>query len=352
MSYNFPNAPTEGQEYTPPVGGQVYVYRSPRWLVKGLAPDLPGGSGGIDEAPLTGLQYARQSAAWSAVVLPASDWASITGKPTTFAPSAHTHPESEVTNLVADLAAKAPLASPALSGDPTAPTPALADSDTSIATTAFVKGQGYITAAPLDGLAYGRQSGAWVQVVNQSTYAAKMTALDNTNTTVSGQITTLQGQTSDLYATRIADAPNDGSLWGRKNAAWAAIIYPTPDWTTITGKPATFPPTLPIAQSGVTNLVADLALKATLASPTFTGNPLAPTPTAGDNDTSIATTAFVTAAITAALASFISGAAISDTAPGSPAAGTLWWNSTNGNLYIYYNDGSSSQWVQVNTVGT
>lgn len=41
-----------------------------------------------------------------------------------------------------------------------------------------------------------------------------------------------------------------------------------------------------------------LALKANLASPTFTGDPKAPTPTAGDNDTSIATTAFVTSAIT------------------------------------------------------
>jgi hypothetical protein len=35
---------------------------------------------------------------------------------------------------------------------------------------------------------------------------------------------------------------------------------------------------------------------ATLASPTFTGDPKAPTPSAGDNDTSIATTAFVTTA--------------------------------------------------------
>lgn len=40
--------------------------------------------------------------------------------------------------------------------------------------------------------------------------------------------------------------------------------------------------------------------KAPIASPTFTGDPKAPTPTAGDNDTSIATTAFVTAAMTAA----------------------------------------------------
>lgn len=54
-------------------------------------------------------------------------------------PTAHTHPESDVTGLVADLAAKAPLASPALTGNPTAPTPAQGDNDTSIATTAYVQ---------------------------------------------------------------------------------------------------------------------------------------------------------------------------------------------------------------------
>lgn len=40
-----------------------------------------------------------------------------------------------------------------------------------------------------------------------------------------------------------------------------------------------------------------IGLKADLASPTFTGDPKAPTPTAGDNDTSVATTAFVQTAI-------------------------------------------------------
>lgn len=42
-----------------------------------------------------------------------------------------------------------------------------------------------------------------------------------------------------------------------------------------------------------------LDLKASLASPVFTGNPTAPTPISGDNDTSLATTAFVTAAMVA-----------------------------------------------------
>ena len=46
-------------------------------------------------------------------------------------------------------------------------------------------------------------------------------------------------------------------------------------------------------------IATELALKATLASPALTGNPTAPTPSPGDNDTSIATTAFVTAAVAA-----------------------------------------------------
>jgi hypothetical protein len=41
---------------------------------------------------------------------------------------------------------------------------------------------------------------------------------------------------------------------------------------------------------------------APIASPTFTGNPQAPTPTPGDNDTSVATTAFVTGGIATAVA--------------------------------------------------
>lgn len=46
--------------------------------------------------------------------------------------------------------------------------------------------------------------------------------------------------------------------------------------------------------------VQDVSTLAPLASPTFTGDPKAPTPTAGDADTSVATTAFVAAAIAAA----------------------------------------------------
>ncbi len=42
-----------------------------------------------------------------------------------------------------------------------------------------------------------------------------------------------------------------------------------------------------------------------------------------------------------------SGIIVSDTPPASPTAGALWWESDTGTLYVYYNDGNSSQWVQV-----
>jgi hypothetical protein len=41
---------------------------------------------------------------------------------------------------------------------------------------------------------------------------------------------------------------------------------------------------------------------------------------------------------------------ISDTPPASPTAGNLWWESDTGNLYIYYFDGNSSQWVAIGSV--
>lgn len=55
-----------------------------------------------------------------------------------------------------------------------------------------------------------------------------------------------------------------------------------------------------ITESSVANLTSDLALKAPLASPAFTGTPTAPTATGGTNTTQVATTAFVGSAITAA----------------------------------------------------
>lgn len=43
----------------------------------------------------------------------------------------------------------------------------------------------------------------------------------------------------------------------------------------------------------------------------------------------------------------VGGATIADSFPGSPIHGQLHWESDTGILYLFYNDGNSSQWVQV-----
>jgi len=136
-----------------------------------------------------------------------------------------------------------------------------------------------------------------------------------------------------------------------------------------------------------TTVTTSLAAKAPLAGPALTGTPTAPTASSGTNTTQIATTAFVQQEVTAAgsynnasvdthlnrstastgevlswngtdydwIAQAAGGGAsvtISDAAPSSPSAGDLWFDSTGLALYVYYNDGDSSQWVQTNPSGS
>lgn len=74
----------------------------------------------------------------AAEIADAVPWSGITGKPTSFTPSSHSHSIAQITGLQTALDAKAPLASPALTGSPTAPTATVGTNTTQIATTAFV----------------------------------------------------------------------------------------------------------------------------------------------------------------------------------------------------------------------
>ena len=180
----------------------------------------------------------------------------------------------------------APLASPALTGNPTAPTPATADNDTSIATTAFVKAQGYLTSAPVTSVA--GKTGAVTLVVGDVSGAAPLASPTFTGTPAAPTAT------AGTNTTQIATTAFVTAGLNLK----ANLASPT-----FTGTPAA-----PTASAGTsTTQLATTAfvttadnLKANLASPAFTGTPTAPTATAGTNTTQIATTAFVTAAVPAA----------------------------------------------------
>lgn len=108
---------------TPPVPPPL----SPAQILARLL-TVDGAGSGLDADLLDGLSSAAFASAAHAAT-----HASAGSDPITIA-------ESQVTNLTADLALKAPLASPALTGTPTAPTVAgSTDSSTKLATTAFVQ---------------------------------------------------------------------------------------------------------------------------------------------------------------------------------------------------------------------
>jgi hypothetical protein len=158
----------------------------------------------------------------------------------------------------------APLASPALTGNPTAPTPDTADNDTSIATTAFVKAQGYLTSAPV------------------TSVAGKTGAVTLVNTDISGLGTMATANTADYSTTTVANG----------------LYYP------LSSNPAGYLTSAPVTSvagrtGAVTLAVADVSGAAPLASPALSGVPTAPTATAGTNTTQLATTAFVTTAVPA-----------------------------------------------------
>jgi len=152
-----------------------------------------------------------------------------------------------------------------------------------LATQSYVTSQGYITSSALSG--YATESFVTSQGYLTAPYNPFNQTLNTGSTVQFGEVS-ISGLTglahgingTSVYAINTSGSPKGASLTGDGvNIIGAGKITfndSTQQTTAYTGP-------------------QDLSAYATLASPTFTGNPIAPTPTAGDNDTSIATTAFV-----------------------------------------------------------
>ena len=126
------------------------------------------------------------------------------------------------------------------------------------------------------------------------------------------------------------------------NTRTGAVTLTSADVTTaLTYTP--YNATNPSGYQTAAQVTTALAPYAPLASPALTGNPTAPTPAPGDADTSIATTAFVQTALGG-----VPGGAVINPTPPTASPGALWWDSTGGQLYVRYDDGSSQQWVIAN----
>ena len=164
------------------------------------------------------------------------------------------------------LALKAPLASPALTGTPTAPTAAPLTNTTQLATTAFVTAA--VAAAP------GGVTSVFTRTGAVTAQSGDYTATQVTNTPAGGisatNVQTALNQLDTLKAPLASPA-----LTGTPTAPTAAALTST-------------------TQLATTAFVTTAnALKADLASPALTGTPTAPTAALGTSTTQLATTAFV-----------------------------------------------------------
>lgn len=210
---------------------------------------------------------------------------------------------------VAQVTGAAPLASPALTGTPTAPTAAPGTNTTQLATTAFVAS---LAGALVTGVSsvFGR-TGAVVKAAGDYAVADVTGAAPLASPTFTGT----------------PAAPTAVAGTNTTQLATTAFVTTADNLKAPLASPAlTGTPTAPTATAGTnTTQLATTAfvtaadnLKANLASPTFTGTPAAPTPATADSSTTLATTAFVKAQAYAPLAS--------PALTGTPTVPTAAWN--------------------------
>jgi hypothetical protein len=241
------------------------------------------------------------------------------------------------------VATYAPLASPAFTGNPTAPTPSAGDNDTSIATTAFVTAA--ITAANAGVASFNTRTGAITLTSGDVTTALGYSPTAQFDVVPSGSASASTRYSNgfiygvDAYAATDMPSSTSGDTgfysgvvvmgpsargmqlmlnWNNETGAphgvfvrgkddsqtswgsWARLAT-SDDLNALTTGVSSFNTrtgAITLSYSDVTTALG--FTPASLASPNFSGTPTAPTATAGTSTTQLATTAFVTSAITAA----------------------------------------------------
>ena len=188
--------------------------------------------------------------------------------------------------IAVDTTVVAPLASPALSGTPTAPTPPVGDSSNSIATTAFVQAK---IASPitLGGDLTGAgpaPNGVLTATLPSITSPGTYTAVSvNAKGQVTGGITLPSGNSVELQSNKGVPSGYAGlDATGKVPVSQLPSTSGSGAVSSVAGRTGT-----------VTLAVSDVSGAAPLASPSLTGTPTAPTAAVTTNSTQLATTAFV-----------------------------------------------------------
>lgn len=217
----------------------------------------------------------------------------------------------------------APLASPVFTGSPKAPTPALGDSSTLIATTAFV--QGSISGQATINCAGG--ANVTLTAVQAGNGVLNLTGALTANIAVivpqAGKWTVVNG-TSGAYTVTVKTASGTGVVvtQGRSQIVWC-------DGTNV--------------YQSVTDFI----------SPALTGTPTAPTATAGTSTTQLATTAFVTNTKNGAVTVNVAGNAnVTLTAAQAGVGIILLTGALTGAITVYVPAGTGQYIIANNTSGS
>lgn len=222
-------------------------------------------------------------------IVEAKKWANLTGVPSTFAPSSHTHTLSQITDLT-------------LSQDATASTVAQRDSGGRVSVSTPTGNAHATTKAYVDSQI--TSSKEWVNLTGKpSTYPpsshthpmSDVTGLPDLSTTVDGLVTKTNNTTTAIGGTAAAnkylatssngfitvETPTSSSHPANKSYVDSQISAAAVNWSNLTGKPTTFPPdahTHTIAQ--ITDLnVAEAATASTVVQRDSGGRAAVGTPT-------------------------------------------------------------------------
>lgn len=182
------------------------------------------------------------------------------------------------------LALKAPSASPAFTGNPTAPTPAPGDNDTSVSTTGFVQAALVAATRKYTGNVVG--IGVSVALTAAQTGIAFNVNGANVVVTLPAAVDAGSGQTFLIrngQSTPTTITASTGVIYTSYGVTSASLVLAPWEWVEVQATTSNY----------FVNMRGKLGETALVDSPTFTGDPKAPTPAVGDNDSSIATTAFV-----------------------------------------------------------
>jgi len=201
----------------------------------------------------------------------------------------------------------------------------------------FASKQGALVEAPQDNLVYGRGTPeAWIETVRKTDFDTLATDVADNASDIAAITIVNNAQTAAINGKEPTIAPGTTAQFWRGDKTWQPYSSIVVDAYTKGESDARYEP---IITSGNASYfwAGDKTWK--------------PLPPAAVLEAPTDGQLYSRKGSTASWVVASAGAVVSDTAPTGMPVSTIWWNSSNGGLFIDYQDPNSRQWVMVNAAG-